>query len=280
MLKMEKFYRFGRNNLFTAIVVMGSIFLSSCSQEPQPSNSEIEKALITQLPAFINISKLSVEAKQNLGTKVEPLWQARLRATITVSTDTFELENEDSDENSEVTFVIPVKRSGETIEVFGKSVSELYAGTWRTTVELEGQPLETLGQPLSAFGSKKVIARGSQEEKQYLADIQTAEMRVAQQKKQMLADAPKLLVGSWRDENSLVTYNADGTKSGIYDSGGTEKGTWSIEGDIMTDVRAESNGKSIEKPTIFRYQILEITGEKFVSKSLNGGEMWHAARVK
>lgn len=262
------------------MVVIGSIFLSSCSQEPQPSSSDIEKALVAQLPAFARVSNLSIEAKQNLGTNVEPVWQARLRATITVASDTFALESEDSEENSEVTFVRPVKRSGESIEVFGKSVSRLYAGAWRTAVELEGQPIATLGQPLSAFGPKKVIARGSEKEKQYFAEKQAAEMRAAQERTQMLADAPKLLVGSWRDENSLLTYEADGTKIAKYDSGTTQKGTWSIDGDILTYVYVERDGKRLEDPKPYRMRILQLTQEKFVSKDIPEGKEWHAVRVK
>jgi hypothetical protein len=280
MLKMKKLYRLRRGNLFAVMVVIGSIFLLSCSQEPQPSDSEIEKALITQLPAFINISKISVEAKQNLGTKVEPEWQARIRATITVASDTFELENEDSDENSEVTFVRTVKRSGESIEVFGKSFSSLYAGTWRTTVELEGQPLETLGQPLSAFGSKKVIARGSQEEKQYLADIQNAEMRVVQQKKQMLADAPKLIIGSWRGGNQLSTYESDGTKRGLHDDGQKTTGKWSIEGDVLTLVTNEINGKPFtDDQKDSRFRIVSITSSQLTVIN-SSGETWTGDRVQ
>ncbi|MBK6725440.1 MAG: hypothetical protein IPG58_19910 [Acidobacteria bacterium] len=125
------------------------------SDELHPSGSDIEKALVTKIPTFTRVSSLSVvsiltaETNQDPGTKV--VWQARIKATITVTTDTFTLENEDS----KVMFVEPVKLSGETIEVFGNTVAELDAEGWRTTVELEGQPIEALGQPLSAFGPKK-----------------------------------------------------------------------------------------------------------------------------
>lgn len=176
-------------SLLTALVATSSLVLWSCASEPQPSNklnpsgSEIEKALVTKLPAFTRVSSLSIvsilsdEAKENPGNDV--VWQARIRATITATTDTFALENEGTNEISEVTFVEPVKRSGESVEVFGKCVSELKDGAWRTTFELEDQSIDTLGQPLSSFGPKKVIARGSKDEKQYLADKQNAEIRNA-----------------------------------------------------------------------------------------------------
>lgn len=260
MLKMKRFYRLRRSNLFASIVVIGCVFLSSCSQEPQPSNSDIEKALVKELPAFTRVSSLSVEAKQNLGTNVEPVWQARIRATIAVASDTFALESE----NSEVSFVRPVKRSGESIEVFGKSVSELYAGAWRTTVELEGQPIATLGQPLSTFGSKKVVARGSQEEKQYFSDKQNAEMREVQQKKQMLSDAPKLIIGSWRFGNQLSTYESDGTNRMLYDNGAKSTNKWIINGDVLTLVTTEINGKPLTDPKEVQYRIVSITSSQFI----------------
>ncbi len=185
LMKMSKIAM----GLLTGLVATSSLVLWCCaskpkpSDEPHPSGSDIEKALVTtlKLPTFTRVSSLSVvssrsvEANQNLGNNV--VWQARIRVTITVTTDTFTLENEESNENSEVTFVRPVKRSGESIEVFGKCVSELDGGVWQTTVELEDQPIEMLGQPLSAFGPKKVIARGSEEEQKYPTDKQNAEMQ-------------------------------------------------------------------------------------------------------
>lgn len=174
-------------DLLIALAAAGSLVLWSCASKPQPrddlhpSGSEIERALGTKLPTFARVSKLSVvsvlpaEAAQNTGANVT--WQARIKATIAVTTDTFTLDNDES--NAEVTFVQPVKSSGESIEIFGKVVSELDAGAWRTTFELEGEPFETLGQPLSAFGSKKVIARGSEDERQYVTAKQNAEVRNA-----------------------------------------------------------------------------------------------------
>src|ERR1035437_5490990 len=111
--------------------ILTALLFAGCSKEPQPSKSDIEQSLTTQLPAFARISSFSVDAMQNLGTKVEPAWQSRFRATIKVASDTFVADGMDSG----VTFVRPVKRAGETTEIFGKSLSRLYAGAWRTRSE-------------------------------------------------------------------------------------------------------------------------------------------------
>ncbi|MFN0278942.1 MAG: hypothetical protein ACKVRN_10100, partial [Pyrinomonadaceae bacterium] len=115
----------------TALGAASSLVLWSCASRPQssderhPSGSDIEKALVTKLPTFTRVSSLSVvsvltgEAKQNTGANVT--WQARIKATIAVTTDTFTLDNEDPNENSDITFVQPVKLSGGSIEVFGKA---------------------------------------------------------------------------------------------------------------------------------------------------------------
>jgi hypothetical protein len=95
----------------------------------------------------------------------------------------------------------------------------------------------------------------------------------------MSSNEQKLVAGSWRDENSLTTLNVDGTAISKFDSGDTAKGTWSIDGDFLTIVWVEGNGKRLEKPQQTDYRILELTREKFVSKGPDGKE-WHAIRVK
>lgn len=112
-----------------------------------------------------------------------------------------------------------------------------------------------------------------------LAEERAAQERANEERRKMLTAAPTLLVGSWRDENSLITYGAEGTMIGKYDAGSTTKGTWSIDGDTLTSVADELNGKRLEKPQPHRYQILDLTGEKLVSKG-GDGKIWHAVRVK
>ncbi len=92
-------------------------------------------------------------------------------------------------------------------------------------------------------------------------------------------NAPKLLIGSWRFDNSVITYNADGTKIDTYDSGNSSKGVWSIDGDIITLGIAESNGKRLEANRQSQFQIIELTAENFVSKGTDG-KQWRAVRVK
>ncbi|HUP59250.1 MAG TPA: hypothetical protein VNA69_02395 [Thermoanaerobaculia bacterium] len=146
------------------ILLSGHVLLIACSGDPKPSKSEIEQSLAAQLPAFVRVSSFSVEAMQNIGTKVEPVWQSRFHASVKVTSPTFTPDSAEAG----VLFVRANKRDGDTTEVFGKSVSTLYAGRWRTQVLLEGQPIEALGRPENAFGTQKMIVRGSKDEAAYL----------------------------------------------------------------------------------------------------------------
>jgi hypothetical protein len=195
------------------VFILTALLFAGCSKEPQPSKSDIEQSLTTQLPAFARISSLSVDAMQNLGTKVEPAWQSRFRATIKVSSDTFAPDGMDS----AVTFVRPVKRDGETTEIFGKSLSRLYAGAWRTSLEFDGQPIPALGMPESAFAPKKVIVRGSKAETDYLAAAQReAEERRAAETR--AAEAQRVAQAQ-QEENNRIAREREQEGQRAYDAG-------------------------------------------------------------
>jgi hypothetical protein len=263
------------------------LFLNGCSKDPQPGTSEIEQSLAIQLPAFARVSGFSIEAMQNIGTKVDPVWHARFRAKVKVLSDTFAPDGTD---NSGMTHLRVVKRNGEAIEMFGKSTSKLYAGAWRTLLEFEGQPIEALGQPESAFATKKVVIRGTKAEKDYLAEqekfqraLEAAAQRAIEERQKMLAEAPKLLIGTWRDETNqyTFTFNEDGTETQITDSGHTTRNKWSVDGDIITQTVIERDGQPSQETRIYRSKILEITKGTFVDKEIGDRQKeWHATKIK
>ena len=100
-------------------------------------------------------------------------------------------------------------------------------------------------------------------------------------RQRMLAEAPKLIIGTWRDENSLSTYRADGTMIIEFKIGGTEGGKWSIGGGLLTCVIAERDGKALDNPDTYHYKILDINDSTFDAKEIeDGGAEWRATRVK
>jgi len=83
-----------------------------------------------------------------------------------------------------------------------------------------------------------------------------------------------MLVGSWRDENSLVEYWADGTKIGTYDFGVVTHGKWSVEKDVIVCVPdASSRGH------ITRQKIVSLDQGSLVITNLADGKTYHATRV-
>lgn len=93
--------------------------------------------------------------------------------------------------------------------------------------------------------------------------IRTQNEREAREK--LLAQYPKMLVGVWRDESSILTFNADGTSTVKHkEESRLRRGTWSIKEDILSN-------------TSFSAQIIELTDSIFVFEQ--NRQLWHATRV-
>ena len=100
-------------------------------------------------------------------------------------------------------------------------------------------------------------------DKKKIDAIRTPAEREAREK--LFGQYPTLLVGVWRDENSVMTYNADGTRITKHDEKSRpEKGTWSVKEDVL---QTEN----------YRATIIELTESTFVFE--DSGGRWHAKRV-
>jgi hypothetical protein len=285
------------SRLRTVSVVLVCGGLLACSNEPKPTKADVERALREQLPAFARITALSLEAQENAGTKVEPIWRSRFQATVKLDANTFAPDSR-SDEG--VAFVRLVKREGEVTRFFGKSISTLYAGTWRTQIALEGQGLDALGLPESSFGGK-IIIRGSKEEAAFNAEQaerrrlaiaaaareaqerSLANERAAVRHRRMIAEAPKTIVGTWRNQRGVVLIRSDGTYHIDYeDVAATEDGTWSISNDLFM-IRATAltiKGKPAPPGDQARCRIVRIEPSAYELQDVTSGAAYKAARIK
>lgn len=147
----------------TVAILMLALFATGCKKDPAeagPTDNELESRLATELPAYISIAKFRVEASENVGDKVDPLFKSRFRAVIRLEADTF---LESSREESAI-IVAPHLKSGEERELFGKAISRLRAGAWRVHFELENNPVPDMGKPRDFFSGGQVLIRGSSEE--------------------------------------------------------------------------------------------------------------------
>ena len=93
----------------------------------------------------------------------------------------------------------------------------------------------------------------------------------------------KMIVGTCRDNNSVATYKADGTRHTKYDNGDESFGTWHVKGDILTDVinkYMKKNGRSMifYKPYTMRF--LYIDEKRYTLKQESDGSIWNATNMK
>ena len=76
---------FSKVFLFLAAILLTAHMVEAKS----PSTSEVKNALSQELPSYVKLTDFTVEASQNLGTDVEPLWGVRFNARIITSSDLY-----------------------------------------------------------------------------------------------------------------------------------------------------------------------------------------------
>jgi hypothetical protein len=252
---------------------LGLIF-SACSDNG-PGKSELRQSLAVQLPSFLSVESFEIQASQNAGTQVEPVYETRFSAAIKINEDTYV----EAGKENNILFVMPQKKSQDTLKVFGKTTSRLYAGTWKTDVHLDGEPHMYIGKPLGAFSAQRILIKGSPEEKQYRAEVQKAaeearlaqekaaeEARLSQEKKEQqriesIRKAPQIVVGRWRGKNYISIINKDGTGQMKEDNGTIKNFKWSVEDDIFKQ-------RWIDNGNIVNYIIVDISANHVKYKCL------------
>jgi hypothetical protein len=143
-----------------------ALFLFGCGDsEKKPSTKDYEKQFAVQIPAYFELSSFDVEASENVGSKVEPFYKARFKATVKLKTKTFELASHEN----EATFIRPVADDGETKEIYGMAGARLSAGNWKIDFNLENNPIPNMGHPKDFFTGGRVILVGTAEETEFKA---------------------------------------------------------------------------------------------------------------
>lgn len=266
------------------IAAFVSILLVACSGENKPATSELKATLTQGIPGHVDLNNFSVQASQNFGNKIEPIYGTRFNATVIALVDLYKTDKKDK----EVTFVRLVTEKGKQTEIFGKITSKLYQGAWKHNIDIDGTPIRNLGIPLNQISDGRVIVRGSDEEKKYYAEIERKEKerraeikRKEAELRRNIANAEKILVGTWRDENSLVIYKNDGTLIRKRDRGSEKTKNWHIDSDIIvteTKMAKSKNGKWKQASGTYRQKILYIDENRYITK--DSGGTWHSKRVK
>ena len=226
------------NRLFYHCLIV-LLFTLSCSSDPKPDKSELIQILERHLPVGIEASKFSIEDEQNVGSKVEPIYQTRFKALLALKIDTY--LNEGKDGSGSVNK--PFKKQGHTIEIWGKSESRLDAENWKTVFTIDDSSRQRL-QRLGKFkrippASRPVIFGNNEEAADYIADRERIE---AEYKAALSAKMAKTLPGKWQwqKDRTIMVYKKDGTVEGTDKKGEKHKGNWHVNDGKLSIVENEN----------------------------------------
>ena len=80
------------------------------------------------------------------------------------------------------------------------------------------------------------------------------------------------LVGTWRDENSVFTYRADGRWWSEWESGSSAGGAWTVRGDTLTWY--------FDSGTVHAYVLRYVDADEHLMYAERTGEVWRARRLR
>jgi hypothetical protein len=142
----------------------------SMSGEPDPQGGpraeELRQRVAPELPGFLKLRSLDLQASENVGDRAEPVFKSRFQGEVDVTTPTFRVLAREAD----VVFVTPVAKPGESRRIFGLALSRLQGGAWSTVFQFDNDPATAFGVPQELLGGARVIEKGSAEEANYRAE--------------------------------------------------------------------------------------------------------------
>jgi hypothetical protein len=201
--------------LILVIILFASGSLVACS-ESGPSSDEISKAIKSNLPAFIDLNDLSIEATENIGTETEPNFKSRIVGELKFLDDTFEIVGHVGG----VPIVKKLIHEGTKRKVFGYSDSKFRQGKWITNIRYEPSPLQGIGRLKSAFAKFFVanspelakrqdeikVAKAEAERKRQEAIRLEKERRaeLERQRIEKLKAQRKELIGIWESDSPIL----------------------------------------------------------------------------
>lgn len=174
-------------SVFPVVPVISIVIIAGCGQSG-PTNADLKTSLQNAIPAYWEVASLKIEKRENLGTRTNPVLQARFQAILKLKEDTFtsaeRLESVDYARQRDVNFISLVTEKGETVELYGLAVSQIFQNSWKTEFKLDQDPISELGKPRSAFEGKTVL-RNSPEEEKFKSEVK---QQIESEKKAILAN--------------------------------------------------------------------------------------------
>ena len=281
-------------SLFLAAAFLLS-FVGNVFADEKPSNKEWEQALSDEIPGFFKVEDFDIEASQNLGNQIDPFWGIRFKADVSSKEDLYVRKSR----KDNVIFVDLKTKKGMEMPIYGKIYANLYQGSWKMDVKIDGNVFSDLGKPLSQHKGQ-VIVRGSKEERDYYAKLQAEkEKKEAEERRRKRAALVKQraedarifsgVVGKWKDRNSVKSYAKNGTFYAEMErmSGGWDhsklKGLWRIQnGEIIQEAKQiKKKGSNKWEPVDEKWtgKVESVTDDTMEIR-WGGGRKWKSKRLQ
>lgn len=163
-----------------------------------PTQGEIRAAFEQEIPGLLELKEFKLEQARNTGSDENPVWVARVIATLAPREATYEIDTVEDG----VRILKQVRAAGERINTYGTARSVRNNKGWRHSFQYDGSTDPALGRPLSEYGAGALVA-GTPEADALLAEIKrkreeariAEETRIAteaaEQKRQEEAEAAK-----------------------------------------------------------------------------------------
>lgn len=196
-------------------LIVGLLLLTGCV-EKKPSEADFKAKLAPNLPEYIKIEDINIEAQENVGDSVEPRWKSRLTAKLSSTQILYKQTGKDA----LATFVSESQPKGHKVEVVFTSVSTLTSqGGWNVDLYPKySEEYSALGKPFEYWDGFVVRSGNKNEESLYedkkvkfLAEQEAKRKRNIEQRQETQVNlkdnktATALLVGYWDEKCSNGT---------------------------------------------------------------------------
>ena len=162
-------------HLMLALFTIG--LLAACGSSG-PTQSEIRAAFEQEIPGLLELKEFKLEQARNTGSDENPVWVARVIATLAPREATYEIDTVEDG----VRVLKQVRAAGERINTYGTARSVRNDKGWRHSFQYDGSTDPALGRPLSEYGAGALVA-GTPEADALLAEIKRKreEARIAEE---------------------------------------------------------------------------------------------------
>lgn len=155
------------------LLSLNTLILVACSGNTGPGKNELDTSLAEQLPEYVEIGKLRIEASENIGDEVDPYYKLRFSGELQFQEDTYAEYLKFTQNNETFMIVEQVYSVQDSLPIFGRSEASLNRGDWELDTRIEDFSATDLGQPLTAFDQYTVGIKGTEIGEQYLAQYDT-----------------------------------------------------------------------------------------------------------